>query len=50
MYRGDKPWQPLHMDPSHSNYFDHHISNCRDLAHSAFLDPLPPGAELPLRW
>lgn len=45
-------WNTDHMqlDPGNDDYFKHGISNCPDLANSAFLDPLPVTPETPPDW
>jgi hypothetical protein len=45
-------WDTDHMalDPGNDDYFQHDISNCPDLADSAFLDPLPADPETPPGW
>lgn len=46
-------WDTDHMllDPGNDDYFNlGESSSCRDLANSAFLEPLPSNADLPLSW
>jgi hypothetical protein len=50
MYAGDQPWQPSVLDFGKDDYFQHKNAGCLDLAKSAFLDPLPAGAEPPPGW
>jgi hypothetical protein len=38
------------LDLNHDDYFGHAIPGCRDLANSAFLEPLPAAAEAPPGW
>ena len=42
-------WRPSMLDVNHDDYFGP-IADCRDLANSAFLDPLPASAESPPGW
>ena len=45
------PWQfPAVLDVGHDDYYQHRIPGCLDLARSAFLDPLPAGAQAPPGW
>ena len=45
------PWTfPLVLDFGHDDYYHHNIPGCLDLARSAFLDPLPAGAQAPPGW
>jgi hypothetical protein len=50
MYAGDQPWQPSVLDVGRDDYFEAAIEGCADLARSAFLEPLPDGAEVPVGW
>lgn len=50
MYSGSQPWQPSTVDVNHDDYFGPMGTGCLDLANSAFLDPLPAGAEPPPKW
>jgi hypothetical protein len=50
MYAGPLPWQPSVLDVNHDDYFQANIPGCLDLARSAFLDPMPAGAETPPSW
>ncbi|MCG8379266.1 MAG: hypothetical protein MI865_07315, partial [Proteobacteria bacterium] len=45
----DNIWSIL-LDAGNDDYYNHDISGCRDLADSAFLDPLPPDAQRPPGW
>jgi hypothetical protein len=38
------------IDADHDDYYLHGIAGCPDLANSAFLEPLPDDAELPVGW
>ncbi len=49
MYSGPDPWYPSVLDQGHDDYYDHGQA-MPDLAKSAFLDPMPAGAELPPAW
>jgi len=50
MYTGTMPWAPSAIDVGHDDYWGHTNTSCLDLAHSAFLDPLPAGPQLPPGW
>jgi hypothetical protein len=50
MYSGPQGWQPSTLDVNHDDYYGSAIPGCRDLANSAFLEPLPAGAEAPPGW
>lgn len=50
MYAGDQLWTPSVLDERRDDYWGHGRAGCLDLARSAFLDPLPPAAELPPGW
>ena len=43
-------WKPTTLDVNHDDYYTAGIPGCRDLMNSAFLDPLPAGAEAPPAW
>jgi hypothetical protein len=49
MFSGLQAWQPSTLDVNHDDYYGP-IAGCRDLANSAFLDPLPASAEAPPGW
>jgi hypothetical protein len=40
----------VQVDGGHDDYYLHGIADCPDLADSAFLDPLPANAQLPVDW
>ena len=44
--RGD----PSTLDVNLNDYYGRAVPNCLDLSNSAFLDPLPAGAETPPGW
>jgi hypothetical protein len=49
----DPPWDifsGLQLDPAGSQYWNHGDAERLDLRRSAFLEPLPPDAELPPGW
>ena len=50
MYAGDAPWTPSVLDVGHDDYWQHGRADCLDVARSAFLEPTPPGAQLPPGW
>lgn len=50
MYAGNEPWSPSVLDVGKDDYLDHGGMDCLDLAKSAFIDPLPMGAEPPPGW
>lgn len=50
MFSGPQAWRPSTLDVNHDDYFGAAIAGCPDLANSAFLDPLPAGAEPPPGW
>jgi hypothetical protein len=51
MYSGAQAWAPATLDVNHDDYYGSAaVPGCRDLANSAFLDPLPAGAEAPPGW
>ena len=50
MYAGDQPWFPSVLDLGNDDYWRHGNGDCVDLADSAFLDPTPADASLPLGW
>lgn len=50
MYSGDQPWRPTTLDRDRDDYWGHGRSLCPDAARSAFLEPMPAGAELPPGW
>jgi hypothetical protein len=43
-------WRPSMLDVNHDDYYGSAVPGCRDLANSAFLEPLPAGAESPPGW
>jgi len=50
MFSGPQAWRPSTLDVNHDDYYGSVIPGCRDLANSAFLEPLPAGAEAPPGW
>jgi hypothetical protein len=50
MFSGAQAWKPSTLDVNHDDYYTAGIPGCPDLANSAFLDPLPAGAEPPPGW
>ncbi|MCB0118902.1 MAG: hypothetical protein H6634_12720 [Anaerolineales bacterium] len=47
------PWWDaanMQLDPGNDDYYNHNIPNCPDLAKSAFLEPVPEDAQLPVGW
>jgi len=50
MYSGPETWQPAALDLGRDDYFQHGNPDCPDLARSAFLEPLPQGAQPPAGW
>ncbi len=47
---GDLLGQPSTLDVNLDDYLGRAVPNCLDLSNSAFLDPLPAGAEAPPGW